>query len=483
MKLSTSITILLIIFSITACQEKENMEMNKKAKLVAQTPPMGWNSYDAYHAAITENQFLEIVDTLSSEFLPYGWEYAVIDYCWFHPGPEGWDPQNDWHTFDISQTRDRNGALVPRMTMDKYGRLLPAINRFPSAANGVGFKKIAEYVHSKGMKFGIHIMRGIPRQAVEDNCQILGTNYNARDIAFLQDTCTWLNTMYGVDSRKPGAQEYYNSLFKLYAEWGVDFIKADDMMVPKYHSGEIEMMRKAIYECGCPMVLSLSCGEAIISQAKHLVKNANMWRISIDFWDRWKDLKRMFDLTSAWSPFIGKGTWPDNDMIPFGKLCLTGFPVSHNNPHSDKIEHESNFTETEHVTLMNLWSITKSPLIWGGDPLTSSEWSKAFLKNKEVIYVNQNSINNRLLYHGYGDSDCQIWIADDPVNKDKFIAMFNSKAEPQDITFTFFYADIYHSIEFRDLWLHKNVGTFESTFTQKIEPHGSRLYRLHIIDD
>ena len=209
------------------------------------------------------------------------------------------------------------------------------------------------------MKFGIHIMRGIHRIAAHNKLQILGSNSTANEIAEPFDTCGWCNHMYGVDATKEGAQEYYNSIFKMYAEWGVDFIKADDTMFPPYHKEEIEMIRKAIDESGRPMVLSLSCGEAPLSRAEHLVKNANMWRVSADFWDDWDALKHNFDLLNSWSPFIGEGHWPDGDMLPIGKLSLE------DRPHGE--ERMSKFTEAEHYTLNSLVTIAKSPLMIGGD--------------------------------------------------------------------------------------------------------------------
>ena len=248
-------------------------------------PPMGWNSFDSYHGAITEKQFKNAVDFLARKMLPLGWEHAVIDFFWFHPGPEDWPfnkNENKWQTFTVSLIRDQIGDIFPKMCMDEYGRLLPAVNRFPSAANGNGFKLLADYVHNKGMKFGLHIMRGIPRQAADENTTIKGTEFRARDIIEERAVCYWNNAMFGIDHNKPGAQEYYNSLFELYAEWGVDFIKADDMMTPFYHKGEIEMMRKAIDQCGRPIALSLSCGKAPIARASHLQNHANMWRISGD---------------------------------------------------------------------------------------------------------------------------------------------------------------------------------------------------------
>ncbi|MCG8526077.1 MAG: glycoside hydrolase family 27 protein, partial [Opitutales bacterium] len=393
MKLLTPITLLLVL----------SLSGGEKAhwKNWAETPPMGWNSYDAYHGAITEAQFKGAVDVLAEKLLPHGWEYAVIDFCWFNPGPEGWNPDHDWSTFFVKQEMDTaSGALTPELAMDEYGRLLPAVNRFPSSAEGMGFKAIGDYVHSKGMKFGIHIMRGIPRQAVLENTPILGTPYRARDIAEPWDYCRWNNNMYGIDHTKPGAQEYYNSLFNLYASWGVDYIKADDMTVPVYHKGEIEMMRKAIDQCGRPMILSLSCGETPIPEANHLKANANMWRVSIDFWDEWVDLRHMFDLLNSWAPHIEPGTWPDADMIPFGKLCLSNYP-NYNYPGAKKAEHDSRFTWDEHQTLMSLWAMARSPLMWGGDPAQSSEKSYSYLTNDEVLEILKVSRNNRQLYHKF----------------------------------------------------------------------------------
>ena len=126
--------------------------------------------------------------------------------------------------------------------MDEYGRLMPAVNRFPSSANGAGFKPLADYVHSKGLKFGIHIMRGIPRQAVERNLPIRGTSYHAADVADKDNGCRWNPDMWGVDTTKPGSQVYYDSIADLYASWGVDFIKADDMGSHLYQPAEMKAL-------------------------------------------------------------------------------------------------------------------------------------------------------------------------------------------------------------------------------------------------
>ncbi|MEM9657438.1 MAG: glycoside hydrolase family 27 protein, partial [Planctomycetota bacterium] len=319
---------------------------------VAQRPPMGWNSFDCYGCRINEQEFRQTVDCMAERLLPLGWEYAVIDYIWFNPAPGAWDhPNRRFGHPDVRLADD--GRPLDRFAIDKYARLLPAPERFPSAAEGAGFKPIADYVHRKGLKFGIHIMRGIAREAYFDDLPIKGTDYTARDIAEPWDTCNWCKNMFGVDASKPGAQEYYDSLFELYAAWGVDYVKADDTMYPPYHAGEIELMRKAIDKCGRPIVLSLSCGDAPVSRARHLAKHANLWRVSGDLWDEWPLVKRNFELLNCRSPFIGPGHWPDADMLPIGHLSLEG------RPHGP--DRQSMLTWDEHVTMMTLWCIARSP--------------------------------------------------------------------------------------------------------------------------
>ena len=468
--------LILCLTSIIACcpdAGKHTQNVLPEFTSWAKTPPMGWNSYNAYKGAITEPQFLACVDWLADNLLPYGYDLATIDFCWSRPGPENWSIEK-WFPHKTVLFPDSNGVLKPDLEMDAYGRLMPDPGHFPSAINGIGFKEIGDYVHSKGMKFGIHIMRGVPRKAVEQELPILGTEYTCDQIAETTNLCPWNNHMYGVDQSLPGAQEYYNSIINMYAEWGVDFIKADDMMVPPYHTSDIELLRKAIDQCGRPIVLSLSCGEAPLSKAHHLLQNANMWRISADFWDKWEHIERMFELTEMWSPFIGNGTWPDNDMIPIGRLQLDG----HGKEVGGDIwrpERDSRFTEAGHYALMSLNAITRSPLIWGGDPLTSSDWSVSFLTNKEVLAVNQNSENNRQIFER---NDTRVWIAEIPDSEDLYLGLFNLKNEEHNVKFDFWWEQIKHKLTIRDLWDGKELGTFEKEFVVTMRPHEGRLYRL-----
>ena len=121
-------------------------------------PPMGWNSWDCYGAGVTEDELLGNAEFMRDRLKQYGYQYVVCDIQWYEPAAKG----NVYNNF-------------ADLCMDEYSRLIPAVNRFPSSANGAGFKPIADKIHSMGLKFGIHIMRGIPRQAVHRNTRIYGT--------------------------------------------------------------------------------------------------------------------------------------------------------------------------------------------------------------------------------------------------------------------------------------------------------------------
>lgn len=461
----------LVGLGLTSTSKSKRINEKKLIDKVALKPPMGWNSFDAYDCRINEKEFRDVVNWMDVNLKPYGWEYAVIDYIWFNPNPGNWKNPNRRHGHpDLKLNKD--GVPIDKLVMDKFGRLLPAIERFPSAANNLGFKPISDFVHSKGMKFGIHIMRGIPRQAYYENLPIKGTQYTAKDITEPWDTCNWCNNMFGIDPTKPGAQEYYDSIFELYAAWGVDFIKADDTMFPPYHKGEIEMMRKAIDKSGRPMVLSLSCGEAPLSQAKHLTDNANMWRVSADFWDEWKDLKHSFDLLNAWSPHIQANHFPDADMIPIGHLAID------NRPHGK--ERESQFTMDEKYTLMTLWSIARSPLIWGGDPfLTSKETVKTFFQNKAVINVNQNSTDNRQVFNQQGKI---AWIAKVDGSQDRYLALFNTNDKKENVKFDFELEYLRGTYQIQNLWNDKDLGEYKKSFEIELNAHGAGLFRLNAVN-
>ncbi|MCU0323396.1 MAG: glycoside hydrolase family 27 protein [Chitinophagaceae bacterium] len=465
-----SFLLLQLVYSISInaqSSQKRSFDSSKSInRVIAATPPMGWNSFDAYDCRITEKEYVATVDFMHNNLLKYGWEYAVIDYCWFNDDPGNWaNPRRRFGHPDIRMNAD--GSPLDTLVMDEYGRLLPSQKRFPSAKDGNGFKSLADYVHAKGMKFGIHIMRGIPREAYFNNLPIKGTKYTAKDIAETDDTCQWQNNFFGVDATKPGAQEYYNSIFELYAQWGVDFIKADDMMYPPYHKGEIELISKALANCGRPMILSLSCGEAPLSQANHVSKYAHMWRVSADFWDNWKSLQHNFDLLNAWSPFIKSGHWPDADMLPIGRISLN------NRPHG--VERMSKFTKDEQYTLLTLWCMARSPLMLGNDFLRDTDAVIPFITNKDVITINQNSTDNRQVFK---DQNYAIWIATEPNTQNKYLALFNFQDKQTNITFNFNLEDLRGSYNVVDLWKSQNLGAYSKKITLPVNAHGTVLLKL-----
>ena len=415
---------------------------------VAPTPPMGWNSWDCYGASVTEDEVLGNAAYMAEHLLPFGWEYVVVDIQWYEPGANS------------SVYR----PFVP-LTMDAYSRLIPAPNRFPSAA-GHGFKPLADRIHALGLKFGIHIMRGIPRQAVHQNTPILGTSITARDIAHPSSICTWNTDMYGVDPVKEGAQHYYNSVFQLYAAWGVDFVKVDDI-ARTYSTGEVELIRNAIDACGRAMVLSLSPGLAPLDMAEHLKSNANMWRMTDDYWDRWDDLYAMFERCQAWSQHAGPGHWPDADMLPLGHIALRSVEQGLG-------ERWTRFTRDEQVTMMTLWCIARSPLMVGAELRDTDEWTRSLLTNRDVLRLLTHSHANRQLYR----YDPHIaWAAEDE-DGSVYLAVFNTATTPVRIETPFRKLGLQSKARARDLWQQTALDDQEDRIVALVPPHGARLFRL-----
>jgi hypothetical protein len=414
----------------------------------AATPPMGWNSWDCFATTVTESQVKANADAMADKLKRFGWQYIVVDIQWYEPKATGYDYR-------------RNARLV----MDPWGRLLPAENRFPSAANGAGFKPLADYVHGKGLKFGIHLLRGIPREAVVRNLPIKGTKYTAGAIANRKDTCQWNGDMYGVDMSKPGGQEYYDSVFALAASWGVDFIKVDDLSRP-YHKAEIEAIRKAIDKTGREVVFSTSPGATPLADGEHVAQNANMWRVSDDFWDQWPLLFEQFKRLDDWTPHRGPGHFPDADMLPLGAIRQV---------RGTRDPGHTRFTKDEQRTMMSLWSIARSPLIMGGDLTKLDDFTLSLLTDAEVIAVDQHSSGNRQLLNR--DSFIA-WIADVPDSKDKYLAVFNTTNKAALAPIDVAAVGLGDRVHVRDLWKQSDIGVVAGRFAPELPKHGAGMYRV-----
>lgn len=369
----------------------------------APKPPLGWNSWDIFGTTVTEQQIKEQADAMAEHLLPSGYRYLTVDIQWYEPESKG-------HAYNPNAT----------LTMDEYGRLTPGLKKFPSAANGQGFKPLADYVHAKGLKFGIHIMRGIPKQAVRANTPVFGTNVRAQDIALTRSICPWNPDMYGVDATKPEGKAYYHSIIQMYADWGVDYIKVDDISRPynEVQMAEIEALREAIDKTGRPIILSLSPGATPVAKGEHVMNHANLWRITDDFWDRWGLLQAMFERLDVWTPYRGVGYYPDADMLPIGIIDFG---------------RKTNFTTDEQYTLMSLWAIGRSPLIFGGDMTKLDAFTKRMLTHPAMLKVNQESSNNRQISR---NQNLIVWAADVPGSNDKYVALFNAQSKGDNIDFS-----------------------------------------------
>ncbi len=432
------------------------MKNNAVERRLAHTPPMGWNSWDAYGPSVREEEIKANADYMAKHLLRFGWDTVVVDIQWYAP-----------------KTKTHGYIADPHnVTLDGYGRLVPDTARFPSAANGVGFAALAEYVHGLGLKFGIHIMRGIPRWAVEQNLPVKGSTVHAAEIADTVHLCNWRNQtdMFGIDHSKPGAQAYYDSLAELYASWGVDFVKADDIAQSHdpaypYHADEIASLSRALRSCGRPVVLSLSPGPAPLEQAGHLRQYANMWRISNDFWDDWQALKRQFERAQRWQAEILPGGWPDADMLPLGRIGIRGEVGD---------DRWTNFTRAEQRTLMTAWCIFRSPLMFGGDLPSNDEWTLSLLTNPDVLAVNQNSCNN---HQAYLQDGILVWVADALENADHFVAVFNLDEVERVIQLPWpALAMPAGSFKVQDLWTHEDLGE-QPVLQVTLAPHASWMIR------
>jgi alpha-galactosidase len=283
--------------------------------------------------------------------------------------------------------------------------------------------------------------------------------------------------MYGVRGDTPGGQAYYDSIAKLYAEWGVDYVKADDMSAYTFDPatgadrarlGEISALGRALENCGRPIVLSLSPGPASPQQVALLRQSAHLWRISGDFWDRWEDLRKQFDLGRAWASHTGPNGWADADMLPLGRIAIRGERGE---------DRASLLTRDEQVTLMSLWAIFRSPLMMGGDLPSNDAFTLGLLTNPEVLAVNQNSTGNRELF---ARGNRIAWIADVPGSRDRYVALFNvgDGETPVEIAVRWDEIGLSGKCKVRDLWAKADLGVFDDSVAATVARHAARLYRI-----
>ncbi len=420
---------------------------------------MGWNSYDAFGDAVIEAEVMTNAMWLRDHLQPLGWDTIVVDFRWYDSKADGIRPQ------------DPEGVMI-----DDFGRCIPAPNRFPSAADGGGFKALAARLHAMGLKFGIHIMRGIPRKAVAADLPIANSEFKARQAVLPETdpnrTCQWNRDMYGVDGDSPAGRAWYASIARQYASWDVDYIKCDDIdMMGRgrvYGAAEIEALSRALRDSGRSIILSLSPGPAPLNCSRHLKEFANLWRISGDFWDNWKALDRNFDLFANWAADAAPGHWPDGDMIPFGHICLRNCDV--------KPERWTHFTHDEQVTLMSLWALESSPLMLGMNLPDNDEWTTAILINPEVLAIDQDALG-RAARRMYGAPvPAETWLKE-LADGSYAVGFFNRTDQSVRIDVPWRNLGFQTPPETRDVWHHRDLGA-QARYTAELPSHGCVLLRL-----
>ena len=411
---------------------------------LAATPPMGWNSWDVFGTSVTEAETRANAEFIAEHMAEYGWEYVVVDIQWYDPA---------------ARAGGYNSGT--KLCLDEYGLPQPAPNRFPSAAGGAGFKPLADYVHALGLKFGVHILRGVPRQAVVADTPIRGSEYSAAQIPDRENVSSWIDDNWGIDHSHPGGQAYYDSLVRQFADWGVDYVKADDMIAP-YLADEVEAFWRAVDKADRDIVLSLSPGVNLsVGHAEHLKAHSHLWRISADLWDRWRDVDTQFDLLRGWAPHAGPGHWPDADMLPVGR---TGVRAEVGEPR------ESLLTPDEQRTMLTLWCVARSPLMVGADLPGSSQETIDLLTNEEVLAAQRSEAPSKEVWR---NGRHVAWASVDG----SYVAVFNRASDPAEFGLSWEDLGVPRPASMRDCWAREDLES-GSELRVKLPAHGSALYRL-----
>jgi hypothetical protein len=428
------------------------------------TPPMGYGAYCA-HADITEPTALAQVDFLAAHLKAYGW-------TWFHMDSVWW--------CNVDAVGDSPPAPPEAIVFNENGIPIPDPKKFPMCAQAKSFKPLTDYVHAKGLKFGLWWMRTVPRVAVDCGCKITGTDIPLAEVVNRNRLCGWCKVFYGIDTHQPHAQLFYDQLAKTWAEWGVDYIKLDDIAAP-YYGDEIEMIRKAIDQCGRKITLGISPGDTPTEVAAHISGLANQWRVSNDFWDDggFDRISAQDDRLAWWAPYSGPGHWADADYLIIGRVKMDGPGGRH--------PRESTFTAAEKQSLMSLWTMARSPLWIGGDLPTMTPENLSLFTNPEVIAVGQQgSHQHRVQTGGWGSlgksPTISLWVSDVPDGKSRYVLLINKTKEAK--SFSIANEQLGFSttarLKVRDLWQRQILADARppALMTALIPPHGCVLYQV-----
>jgi alpha-galactosidase len=362
---------------------------------LALTPPMGWNSWNKFECNVSESLIKEMADALvTSGMRDAGYQYIVIDDCW-------------------------------QIGRDAEGNIIPDPDRFPS-----GMKALADYIHSKGLKFGLYSCAGLK------TCQ-----------------------------ERPGSRGYEFQDARQYATWGVDYLKYDWCFHTTQNAeASYSLMRDALLAAGRPIVFSI-CEWGSNKPWLWAKDVGNLWRTTADIQDCW-DCKRewggmgwiyILDLQDGLESYAGPGHWNDPDMLEVGNEGL-------------------NLTESQ--AHFSLWCLLAAPLMAGNDLRTMSADIRNILTNPEIIAVNQDSLG-RQGRKVRDEGDLEVW-SKEMMDGSRAVVLFNrSKSDsPVSVTWTEIGYPAHLKAKVRDLWQKKDLGKFTGSYNAQVPSHGVVMVRI-----
>jgi alpha-galactosidase len=369
----------------------------QKFDQLAKTPPMGWNSWNKFGCNVSEKLIMQMADAMvNSGMHNAGYEYIVIDDCW-------------------QIARDNDGEIIA----DK--------ERFPH-----GIKYVADYIHSKGLKFGIYSCAG------SKTCQ-----------------------------ERPGGRGHEFQDARTYARWGVDYLKYDWCFATTQDArSSYATMRDGLYAAGRPIVFSL-CEWGTSKPWEWAKEVGHLWRTTEDIVDRWDAMIAILDLERNLAKYAGPGYWNDPDMLEVGN---------------------GGMTNEEYKTHFSLWCMLAAPLIAGNDLQTMSAETKEILTNSDIIALDQDTLGKQgFCFRNNGDYE--IWIKK-LANHEKAVCLLNRGDGEKEVQVDFnilvkasedYWSQDPFKLEdykVRDLWEHKELKLDKSTLLVKIPPHSVKVYRF-----
>lgn len=399
---------------------------------LADRPFMGWSSWSSIRKKPTEQNIKDAADVMAAKFKSHGYQYVNLDDYYML----------DWTT-----------------TVDKYGRWVVDPKKFPS-----GMKALGDYIHHKGLKFGLYVTLGIPKGAVDQNTPIEGTPYHAKDIVNFskgQKVNFNFKNMYAIDYSKPGAQEYIDSWAQLFASYGVDYLKIDG--VRNQDIQDVEAWAKALKKTGRPIHVELS-NNLDIKQASTWKELSNGWRTDHDVeaygkptLTNWKKVSRRFDDAAEWHEHAGPGGWNDFDSLNVANGGKDGL------------------TEEEKRSYVTLWAIASSQFVIGNDLTKLDDYGISLLTNDEIIGANQSGAAGKRLYKTAASQVFYQKLPDGSYN----IGLFNTGPSSQNVSVKWADLGVEGSAMVHDMWSHQDLGSMDSGFTAKLSTHASRM--VHVI--